>query len=98
MATPDSAWSVLVLGFALGLVHACDADHIMAVSALSLRRAGTRLRPPLRHCLRWALGHGGVLLVLCLALLALDLQLPPSMMVLAEHRRCSSGIAAGSAP
>jgi len=57
----------LGLGFVLGLEHALDADHVVAVAALSSRADGRR------HAMRlgaaWGLGHtvtlaaaGGILL------------------------------------
>jgi hypothetical protein len=61
-------------GFALGLVHALDADHVMAVSALSSRRPGWR--PALGHAARWGLGHGLSLGVLAGAVLWLGWALP----------------------
>ena len=40
--------SLLVLGFGLGLVHALDGDHVIAVTTLTSRR------PSLRACLALA--------------------------------------------
>ena len=69
--------AVLLLGFGLGLVHALDADHVMAVSALA------SLRPRLSQCfgfaLRWGLGHGATLLLLGGSALVLGVALPPSL-------------------
>lgn len=48
--------AILTLAFGLGLVHALDADHIMAVSGLAARHG--RGRAALGFCLRWAFGHG----------------------------------------
>lgn len=60
MPAPDLI-GILVLGFGLGMLHALDADHILAVSSLSLTGRGPR--PAWRFCVRWALGHGAVLLI-----------------------------------
>jgi sulfite exporter TauE/SafE len=73
---------LLGLGFGLGLVHALDADHIMAVSALATSRPG--LRECLRFALRWALGHGGTLLGVGGAAFALGLAIPASFARAAE--------------
>jgi len=74
--------SLLALGFALGLVHALDGDHVIAVTSLASRR------PTLRTCLslagRWSLGHGAVLLVLGCVAFALGLSIPPQLSHVAE--------------
>ncbi len=77
----DGAW--LVLALVLGLVHAFDADHVMALSVLASdpdrRRGGTRTG------LRWSLGHGGVLLASGAVLFAFGWVLPESGQALAER-------------
>ena len=56
------------VAFALGLVHALDADHVMAVSVFATRGHGTA--QGVRAGLRWSLGHGLVLLAAGLVLVA----------------------------
>lgn len=63
-------YSLLSLAFLLGLVHALDADHIMAVSTLSGSRPG--FRQSIAFCSRWAIGHGSALLIVALFVLVLD--------------------------
>ena len=70
------------IGFALGLVHALDADHVMAVSVLSNLRPG--FIKTLRYCSNWALGHGLVLLVSGLLLFGLGFVIPANLVYLAE--------------
>lgn len=70
----ESTLALLGLGFGLGLLHALDADHIMAVSALASgsssnnnakNKTSQRSRgKTLFFCLQWAIGHGGILLLL----------------------------------
>ena len=48
-------FTVLGLGFLLGLQHAMEADHVAAVAALAA--GGKRLRQAARHGLYWGLGH-----------------------------------------
>lgn len=73
----------LGLAFALGLVHAFDADHVIALSVLSTdERPG---RGGVRAGLRWALGHGVVVLGCGAALLVLGQSLPADWVVLAER-------------
>ena len=52
---------VITLAFGLGMLHALDADHIMAVSGLIANQRSTK--DTLQFCLRWAVGHGSVLLL-----------------------------------
>ena len=70
------------VGFALGLVHALDADHVMAVSVLSNLRPG--FAKTVGYCANWALGHGLVLLTCGLLLFGLGLGIPDSLVHLAE--------------
>lgn len=77
-----SSLAVLLTGFGLGVVHAFDADHVMAVSALSSRKPG--IARTLGYSLRWALGHGGVLMLAGILLFGLGLQLPDSLVHWAE--------------
>jgi nickel/cobalt exporter len=73
----------LLLGFGLGLVHAFDADHVMALSVFAARGRG--VSGGVRAGLRWSLGHGLVLLLLGTGLLFLGRALPPEMLAVAER-------------
>jgi len=68
--------------FGLGMLHAFDVDHIMAISGL----AGSRPHPKKMFflCARWALGHGLILLTVGVAVLALGISLPNGMNELFE--------------
>ncbi len=48
-------FTILGLGFLLGLQHAMEADHVAAVAAVST--GNSRLGQVLRHGLFWGLGH-----------------------------------------
>lgn len=73
----------LGLAFALGLVHAFDADHVMALSVLSTdERPG---RGGVRAGLKWALGHGVVVIACGVAMLVLGQSLPTPWIGLAER-------------
>jgi nickel/cobalt exporter len=74
--------AIIGVGFALGLMHALDADHVMAVSALGNRKPG--LFRVVRFCLHWALGHAGVLLLSGMLLFGLGVHLPESLQHSAE--------------
>jgi sulfite exporter TauE/SafE len=75
-------FSLLLMGLGLGLLHALDADHIMAVSALSNRKPS--LRRTLKFSANWAIGHGSVLILLGLLFFGLGIALPESIQQLAE--------------
>ncbi len=68
IAETTPLFSILLLGFAAGVVHAFDPDHLAAVSGMSGRDKG---RHSLRFALHWGLGHGlAVIAVASLVLLA----------------------------
>ena len=73
---------IIFVGFGLGLMHALDADHIMAVSALSNTKPG--LKRTLFYSANWAIGHGGVLLLSGFLLFAFGMMIPESLQTIAE--------------
>jgi nickel/cobalt exporter len=81
----------LGLAFLLGLVHALDADHVMAISVFATRGHGAgssaseNAVAAIRAGLRWSLGHGLVLLLVGLALVAFGRALPASIASLADR-------------
>lgn len=77
-----SGFGVLIVGFGLGLMHALDADHVMAVSTLSSRKPG--FWRTLRFCSHWAAGHGLVILLIAALLFGIGVQVPPALQHLAE--------------
>ena len=78
----QSASGLLALGFVLGLRHALDADHLAAVATLVGRR-GNALRSPLIGAF-WGLGHTATLLAASIAVIALQLRIPPHVARLLE--------------
>jgi high-affinity nickel permease len=66
---------ILGLGFILGLRHALDIDHLVAVSALVSQRRGL-WRSSLIGAL-WGLGHTAALLAAGVAVIALQAEIPP---------------------
>lgn len=79
----DGLLSLLSLAFGLGLLHALDADHVLAVTTL----ASTRPRPraALAFCARWAVGHGLTLFTIGGAVLLLGLAIPHGLSHWAER-------------
>lgn len=71
------ALSVLTLGFVLGLKHALDADHLVAVSAIVSERKGFLSASVVG--MLWGLGHTAALLAVGFLVLALRVQIPESI-------------------
>jgi hypothetical protein len=72
-----SLTAALGLGFLLGLRHALDADHVVAVSTLVSRH-----RSLARSCLVgtwWGVGHTAALLLAAVALLAFKVTISPAV-------------------
>jgi sulfite exporter TauE/SafE len=72
----------LASGFTLGALHAFDADHVAAVSALATRTH--RARSAVRLGVMWGLGHSLVLLAVGGTLTALGWTIPLSVQDAAE--------------
>jgi cytochrome c biogenesis protein CcdA len=75
--------SWLGLGLGLGLVHALDADHVIVLSLFATERRSRA--HAVGAGLRWALGHGCVLLLAGGALLLLGRSLPEALSLFAER-------------
>ena len=74
---------ILATALALGALHTFEADHMAAVSAFVVRRP--RVLDALGYGLRWALGHGGVILVVGAVLILFRIYLPESAGVVLER-------------
>jgi len=70
------------LSFVYGLIHALDADHVMAVSGLYGGSPGSN---SLRLCRQWALGHGLVLLLAGISVYILGFVLPARFSEIADY-------------
>lgn len=79
---PIEIISLLTVGFGLGLLHALDADHIMAVSALSNERPS--FRRTILQSSHWALGHGFMLLMCGALLFGFGMAIPVVLQQTAE--------------
>jgi len=76
-------FSLFTLAFGLGLLHALDADHLMAISGLLNHNNDTR--SGLHFCLRWAIGHGITLFIIGSAVLVLGMAIPHQLSHYAEY-------------
>lgn len=74
--------AILGLGFALGMRHALDADHVAAVSTLAARARGVRASSLAGAV--WGLGHTLALIVVALLVVFLQVRLPAPVATLLE--------------
>ena len=72
-----SPLSILVLGFLLGMRHATDADHVVAVSTIVSR--DRTLRGAVRIGSLWGLGHTLTILLVGGAIILFGLVIPPRL-------------------
>ena len=79
----SNLFALITLALSLGIVHALDADHIMAVSALT--STNTTSRDSVRFCLRWAIGHGLTLIIIGCCVYLLGMAIPNQLSLYAEH-------------
>ncbi len=76
--------SILWLAFGLGLLHALDVDHLLAVSGLSGVRS-RNMKHSLSFSVRWALGHGSSVLLLGSLVLFFGMAVPEQFSSIAER-------------
>jgi cytochrome c biogenesis protein CcdA len=77
-----SLLSILALGLFLGMRHATDADHVIAVSTMVAQRQNPRSALGLGAL--WGLGHGLTILLVGGAIILLGLAVPPRIGLLLE--------------
>jgi high-affinity nickel-transport protein len=67
-------WAILVLGFFLGMRHATDADHVVAVSTIVSRKRSLRAAAPIG--VLWGLGHTLTILLVGTAIIVFGVVIP----------------------
>ena len=75
-------FSVMLLGLSIGIFHAFDADHVVAMSAYVNKES--KYKAILGYAVKWGAGHGGILLALGLAIVLLGIGLPQWFVFSAE--------------
>lgn len=83
-ATGAPVWVALLLAALLGLRHATDPDHVMAIVTLQ-GTEGSRVRGAARLGAWWGIGHAATLLVVGVPLIALDDALPGPVQAWSER-------------
>ena len=76
-------YSIFIIAFGLGLVHAMDADHIAAVSVLSAEKHTTF--KSVGFALQWSSAHALVILLMSFVLYFLGESLPQQISAFAEQ-------------
>lgn len=88
----STLYTLLSLGFGLGMLHALDADHIMAVSSMASAKADSEfsrsrraiVRNMIWFCIRWAAGHGATILAISFLFIFTHAELPQIVPDIAE--------------
>jgi len=68
-------WALLGIGLVLGIRHAADSDHVVAVTAIAARYK--RIGPAALVGLSWGLGHTLTVCAVGAAIILLNLTVPP---------------------
>ncbi|HWW87367.1 MAG TPA: hypothetical protein VNZ26_27405 [Vicinamibacterales bacterium] len=77
-----SAWPVCILGFFLGMRHATDADHIVAVATIVSREC--KVRVAARIGALWGVGHTMTIATVGGVIIAFNVAIPPKAGLLME--------------
>jgi len=72
-----SLLSIVIVGFALGMRHATDADHVIAVSTIVSREQ--RVSSAMLIGALWGIGHTVTILLIGGAIIVFDLVIPPRL-------------------
>lgn len=79
----ESGTAILTLAFGLGLLHALDADHIAAVSALACGKRGRA--SAIGYSMQWAAGHSLTILLVGTGVYLFGQAIPDSLSAWAER-------------
>lgn len=77
-----TGWAIFFLAFGAGLLHALDADHVMAVTAIASKKMG--MRAIVNLCLKWSLGHGSVIFIVGATIFVFGFSIPYELSAYAE--------------
>ena len=74
---------IITLAFTLGMLHALDADHVIAVTGMASRNS--RIRHGVSYGLKWAMGHGMTMMMMGMAVLLFGMVIPDAFSLWAER-------------
>ncbi|WAJ72275.1 hypothetical protein [Catenovulum adriaticum] len=74
--------SILLLALGMGLLHALDADHVIAMSTIV--SCENRLKRIAQYSMLWGGGHGGIILLVTIAFIYFDWAFPQTWSLYAE--------------
>jgi hypothetical protein len=77
--------AVIAVAAPLGMAHALDPDHVLALSGLSVRKSARPGARSLAYAAQWALGHGALLLLVTAAAVLFHVRLPAPVPFWAER-------------
>src|SRR5262245_47685553 len=77
LSTSMQPLALVCLGLLLGLRHAADPDHVVAIGAIAARTK--RLWPAMRLGIVWGLGHTLTLFVVASGIILFDWVVPPRL-------------------
>ena len=77
MMSPSSFLAILSLGFALGMRHATDSDHVVAVTTIVSRERSIRFAGVVGAV--WGIGHTVTILLVGGAIILFHVTIPPRL-------------------
>ena len=69
--------AIVAIGFVLGMRHACDADHVVAVSTIVARHRSVKGAAMVGAV--WGLGHTATIMVVGAAIIGFSVVIPPRL-------------------
>lgn len=77
-----NAFTILTLGFLLGLKHASDADHVVAVTTIVSR--ARKLRHAAMVGITWGIGHSLMIIIVGIAIIIFHVSIPEKIQLAFE--------------
>jgi hypothetical protein len=69
--------AVVLFGFVLGMRHACDADHVVAIGTIVARRRSLKSAAVVGAA--WGVGHTATILIVGAAIIVFSVVIPPRL-------------------
>ncbi|WP_111979163.1 hypothetical protein [Algibacillus agarilyticus] len=80
--TELSIWTLLSMSLIVGMIHAFDADHVVAMS--SFVNHSSKVKAIIGYAFKWGVGHGGTILMLAAVVVLTGFMLPEQWTQYAE--------------